>query len=155
MRKLQLFVFLIFSILTFGQDGSDIRYFKFSDVNQSLIGQFIHIDFFNRSFAGGQIDTVSIIIDNKPTRFFEVRNDNGYNNWFSQQYLEAVQKVNGIIIRISKFKLETITSSSIQVTMYIDFYDGTNNQLPDKSIQYPYWFNKNDIVEVLIKSKQL
>lgn len=148
-------LFLSFWTYSYGQDGSDIRYFKTIDVDISLIGQYIHFDFFHRSFLGQTTDTISIMIDDRPTRFVEVRKDNGYNNLFSQQNLQSIDKVDEQIIKISKLKLDSITTTSFQVTMYIDYYDINNNLLDDKSKQVECWFNKKDIIEVLVKSKQL
>jgi len=39
--------------------------------------------------------------------------------------------------------------------MYVDFYDTNHNLIADKSRQVRYWFDKKDIAEVLVKSKQL
>ena len=139
---------------SYGQDGSDIRYFKVIGVDSTLIGEDVHFDFFNRSFGGRTIDTININIGNRPLKFVEVRKDNGYNNWFSQQSLQTIDKINGLTMRISKFKLDSITSTSFQVKMYIDFYDTDNKLLVDKSQQIEYWFDKKDITEVLVKSKQ-
>jgi hypothetical protein len=151
------FTILLLSIWTtsYGQDGSDIRYFKTNGVDSSLVGQYVHIDFFKRSFHGRPIDTVTIIIDNRPTRFIEIRKDDGYNNWFFQQRLQSIDKLDGQTIKISKFKLDSITATSFQVTMYVDFYGSDNKLLDDKSQQIEYWFDKKDITEVLVKSKQL
>ena len=93
MKTLKITIILL-SLWTssFGQDGSDIRYFKIIGVDSSLVGQYIHFDFFNRSFRGQSIDTIAITIDNRPTRFIEIRKDNGYNNWFSQQSLQSIDK---------------------------------------------------------------
>ncbi len=57
-------------------------------------------------------------------------------------------------MRVSKFKLDSITSTAFQVMMYVDFYDSDNKILKDKSRQIQYWFDKKDITEVLVKSKQ-
>ena len=84
----------------------------------------------------------------------ERRKDNGYNNWFSQQYLQSIDKINDETVRISKFKLDSITTNSFIVTMYLDFYDSNNGLLVDKSRDIKYWFDKKDITEVLVKSKQ-
>jgi hypothetical protein len=147
---------LLFSIWvsSYGQDGSDIRYFQIIGVDTSLIGQYVHFDFFNRSFGGQFTDTVTISIDNRPTKFTEVRKDNGYNNWFSQQSLQSIGKHEGQTIKIPKFKLDNITATSFQVTMYVEYCDTNNNLLIDKSRQIEYWFDKKDIIEVLVKSKQ-
>jgi hypothetical protein len=147
-------IFLSFWTSSFGQDGSDIRYFKIIGVDSSLVGQYVHFDFFNRSFRGQSIDTITITIDNRPTRFIEVRKDNGYNNWFSQQSLQSIDKFEGQSINISKFRLDSITTTSFQVTMYVEYYDPNNNLLIANAQQIEYWFDKKDIIEVLVKSKQ-
>jgi hypothetical protein len=139
---------------SYGQDGSDIRYIKVESVDNILIGEYVYFDFFNRSFGGQAIDTITINIDDKHINFIEVRKDDGYNNWFSQQSLQAIDKIDGLTVRISKFKLDQISSTAFQVTMYIDFYDTDNKILGKKSRQINYWFDKDDIVEVLVKSKQ-
>lgn len=141
-------------INSYAQDGSDIRYFKVHGVDGTLIGQDVHFDFFNRSFGGKPVDTISINLTNKLARFIEVRKDNGYNNWFSQQRLESIDGPDGQTIKISKFRLDSITSVSFQVTMYVEYYDVNSKLLKNKSGQVKYWFDKKDIAEVLVKSKQ-
>ena len=155
MKTLKIIILLLsFWTSSYGQDGSDIRYFKVIGVDSSLIGQDIHFDFFKRSFRGQAIDTITITIDNRPTRFIEVRKDNGYNNWFSQQSLQSIDKFEGQTMKIPKFKLDSISKTSFQVTMYVEYYDHKNNLLVDKARQIEYWFDKKDITEVLVKSKQ-
>jgi hypothetical protein len=151
---------IIFFLLTlwsgsYAQDGSDIRYFKVYRVDTSLVGRFIHFDFFKRSFRGQKTDTVTINIDNRPTKFIERRKDDGFNNWFSQQYLQSIDKTDEQAIRISKFRLDSITTNSFQVTMYVDFYDSNNRLVDGKSRQVKYYFDKKDIAEVLVESRQL
>lgn len=141
-------------ISSYGQDGSDIRYFKVESIDSTLIGAYIHFDFFNRSFGGRTIDSININIDGRPVRFVEIRKDNGYNNWFSQQGLQSIDKIDDLTMRISKFKLDSITSTIFHVTMYLDFYNIDNKILVDKSRQIKYWFDKKDIIEILVKSKQ-
>lgn len=97
---------------------------------------------------------MTIVIDNRPTKFIEVRKDNEYNNWFFQQGLQSIEKVLGQTIKIPKFKLDGITATSFQVTMYVEYYDTNNNLLINRTRQIEYWFNKKDIIEVLVKSKQ-
>jgi hypothetical protein len=155
MKTLKITILLLsFWTFSLAQDGSDIRYFKIIGVDSTLVSQFVHLDFFNRSFRGQSIDTITITIDNRPTRFIEVRKDNGYNNWFSQQSLQSIDKIDGQTIKIPKFKLDRITTTSFQVTMYVEYYDNNNNLLVEKARQIEYWFDKKDIIEVLVKSKQ-
>lgn len=139
---------------SFAQDGSDIRYLKTSLVDSTFIGEYVHFDFYHRSFGGILIDTISIGIDNVPTKFIEVRKDNGYNNWFSQQSMQSIENIDGLTMRISKFKLDNITTNSFKVIMYLDYYDTKNKLLNDKSKQIAYWFDKKDIKEVLIMQKK-
>lgn len=146
---------LLFWTASYGQDGSDIRYFKTYRVDSSLVGQYVHFDFFNRSYHGLRIDTVTISIHSRPIKFFEVRKDDGYNNWFSQQSLQSVYRIDGQTIKISKFKLDSITATKFMVTMFVDFYNADSKLIDGKSQQIQYWFDKKDVIEVLVKSKQL
>ena len=156
MKTPKITIFLLtFWTGSYAQDGSDIRYFKTYGVDSSIVGQYVHFDFFNRSYHGRTIDTVTISIDSRPIKFIEIRKDDGYNNWFFQQSLQSVDKIDGQIIKISKFKLDGITASTFQATMFVDFYNTDNKLLDGKSRQIIYWFDKNNIIEVLVKSKQL
>ena len=154
MKLLHITIIILFlCIHSYGQDGSDIRYIQINGVDNSLIGQYVHFDFFNRSFRMRSIDTVTITIDNKRLKFKEVRKDNGYDNWFSQQSLQSVDNPDGII-NIQKLRLDSITANAFKVTMYVEYYDHNNHLLIDKGTQIVYWFDKKDIIEVLVKSKQ-
>lgn len=144
---------LFVTTLCFGQDGSDIRYIPIQKFNTSFIGQFAHLDFYNDSHWGRKLDTVVISIDNKPMKFIEHRVDDGFNQWFSQQYLRSLDSTDGITIRIIKCKIDSITKDSILVTNFLEYYDSNSNLLPDKSTQEKCWFAKDMIVFVLIKSK--
>lgn len=154
---------LLFWTQAQAQDGSDIRYFKPLSIDSSIVGQFVHFDFYRKSFqihfskfAGEAraIDTVIINMDNIPLKFIEHRVDDGFNNWFSEQYLQSIDKIDGQTIRIPKLKLDSITATSFQVTMFVNYYDANNKFLIDKSRQVDYWFDKKNIIEVLVKSKQ-
>ena len=156
MKTLRITIFLLFiCIQSFGQDGSDIRYFKTFAVDNSLVGQYVHFDFYNRSFAHRKIDTVTITIDGKPISFKEVRTDDGFNNWFYRQYLQSIDKINDQEIRISQSRLDNVTHDSFLVTMFVKLYDVNNNLLTATPREIKYQFSKKDIVEVLVKSKQL
>ena len=104
--------FLLLVITSYCQDGSDIRYLKTNSVDSSIIGKYVHFDFYNRSFRRRSIDTVTIVIDGHAMRFAEVRNDNGYDNWFSRQSLQSIPKSGGKTTVISKFRLDGVTNDS-------------------------------------------
>ena len=97
------------------------------------------------------IDTVIINIDDKPIKFIEVRKDDGFNNWFSRQYLESVEGFDGQKIRISKCKIDDVTKDSISVTLYIEYYDSQKKLLAKKSKQQATSFKKDIISWILIK----
>ena len=148
-------IFLLTLTICFGQDGSDMRYIPIKKLGKSFIGQFAHLDFYSRSYKDLKPDSIVINIDDRPTKFIEHREDDGLNNWFSQQYLLSLDTLNGYIIKIVKCKIDSIANDSIQVTNYLEYYDSYNNLLTDKSRKLTYWFKKEIINEVLIKSKQL
>lgn len=98
------------------QDGSDIRYVKVGELKTSDIGKIIQIDFFKRSFApfDGKriIDKVTLNVGEKKIEFIENRSDDGFNNWFRQQFLESSDAKT----RISDFRLDKIDDDKIIVT---------------------------------------
>lgn len=54
------FILILIPNITYSQDGSDIRYLKSSELNERLIGKFVHFDFYNRSFLGKKIDKIDL-----------------------------------------------------------------------------------------------
>lgn len=128
----------------FGQDGSNINYVKIANLNESHIGRVIQIDFYRRSFGalskrgnGADIDKVLLDINGKQIEFVEHREDDGYNNWFSRQYLESVDKK----IKIKEFKLLKIEKETILVTGYFTV----------ELFAQEFSFKKQEIAEILIK----
>jgi hypothetical protein len=156
---MQIYRIILFTLINwsfcFGQDGSDINYFKVNAVDSSLVGRDVHFDFYNRSFGGRIVDTIRINIDQKVVKFVEVRKDNGHNNWFSEQSLQSVAKSNEKTMVISKFRLDSITANSFTVTMFIQNADFFNKRPLDLVRQIQYRFEKEDVVEVLVKSNGL
>jgi len=149
MKILNLTVVLaLLCVAAYAQDGSDIKYIKPQAVDTSVIGHYVHFDFFKDSHYGQSIDTIVITIDNRPVKFFEVRTDDGFNQWFHHQSLQSVDKYEGQTIKISQCRLDSITTKSFLVTMYVDYY-ANDKLLKHKSRLIKYWFNKKDIVRVL------
>jgi hypothetical protein len=138
------FIFIHVTFL-FGQDGSNINYVKPESLNEKQIGRVIQIDFYRKSFGalaskgnGVNIDKILLEINGKKIEFIEHREDDGFNNWFSGQYLESIDKK----IRIKEFKLLKIEKESILVMGYF-------TAAPFKQ---EFSFKKKDIAEILIKS---
>ena len=162
-RLIVIILLIIFETQVQGQDGSDIQYLKTSFVDNSFAGHFVQFAFYRKSFQINSfsnaeescaLDTIIICLDNIPVKFIEHRVDDGLNNWFSEQYLQSVDKINGETIRVSKFKLDSVTTNLFMVTMYVDFYDKENNIRADESRQIKYQFEKKDIIGVLVQSEQ-
>ncbi|CAN5637681.1 hypothetical protein BH10BAC2_BH10BAC2_29100 [soil metagenome] len=142
-----------FQVKLKAQDGSDIRYCKIEAADSSLIGKFVHFDFYRRSFLDIATDTVLIVIDDTPIYFIEKRRDNGFNNWFSEQYLQSIDTIKGDIIRIVKSKIISIKDDYILATNYLEYHDNDNKILPEKSNQQISAFPKKIITEILVESR--
>lgn len=142
---------LISGTTLFGQDGSDILYGTVDELDDSYIGDFVHLDFYNRSFRGRQLDTVAIEIDGRPLKFVEHRKDDGFNNWFRRQYLESVKGTDDFTIRIVKSRLDKITADSISVTNYLEYYH-QDKIVPEKSREIRSEFSRDIIAEVLVSA---
>lgn len=76
----------------------------------------------------------------KPVEFKEHREDDGYNNWFKDQYLESTDKK----IRIREFKFTGIEENTLTFTGYF-------NVVP---FEKEFSFEKKDIFKLLFKDVQ-
>lgn len=152
-------VILVQCGLLFGQDGSDINYVKPEKLGESYIGRRLHLDFGQRSFGAGRykdnkpLDTVLIEIDGKTVKFIEHREDDGFNNWFSRQYLESVEETDALKLRIKEFELLKINDKDILVKGFFVFVDKNGKILPEKSFAKDLSFEKKEIAEFLFKAK--
>lgn len=135
------------------QDGGDIMYRTIDQLDSSFIGDFVHLDFNRKSKFRKRMDTVSIDIDGQPIKFMERRIDDGYNNWFKHQYLTAIDKIDGLTIRIVKSRLDSITTDSIYVTNYLEYYNDNGKPITEKAKQAVNGFPKAVIAEVLVNAK--
>jgi hypothetical protein len=151
-KLLVLFLITIATNLVHGQDGSDILYLKADSINDSYTGKKVQFDFFNRSFGGLTLDTVSIDLNGRAVKFVEHRKDNGYNNWFSQQYLQSVDKINGYTLRLVYNQINRVTKDEIFVTSYFDLYRKNNKRVLDSTVSKEHSFKKSMITEVLVQS---
>jgi len=149
-----LITFLTLSIFCKAQDGSDIKYFTPEALDSSFIGKEVHLDFYRRSYRNINIDTITIIVDNHPIRYIEHRKDNGYNNWFAQQYLEALDTINGIHTTINSWVIQKITKDSILVKPNFGLRFPKEYFIDERLFKESYWFPKDIIKEILLKSKQ-
>lgn len=152
-----LILFLSFSVHTVAQDGSDIRYKDIQQIDSTYAGKFVHLDFYNRSFGAFNVknkdlnDTINIQLNNKKINFKEHRVDNGYNNWFSQQYMESVDVIDGYKIRIVKSKIKEVKKEIITVILFLEYRDENGEINDKKSDTIEHKFPKKIITEVLVK----
>ena len=146
-------ILLTFCSFCNGQDGSDIKYYTTSALDSSFIGKEVHLDFYHRSFGGRHLDTITITLFNRQIRYLERRVDNGYNNWFSEQFLESIDSSEGMKTRINSWTILTITTDSIQVKPSFTFTMRGHGLINKKYWEEPFWFNKAIIKEILVKSK--
>ncbi len=140
----------------FAQDGSDMNYVKPSELNDSHIGRSMHIDFFRRSFASfddpRRVDSIDIEIDGRKAKFVEHRVDDGFNNWFREQYLESVDRYDGTRLRVVSFELLKIRQNAIDVRAKLIYFDKNGSELSGKGFTTELSFEKKDIVELLFKA---
>ena len=133
--------------VSFGQDGSDMYHVEPDKVDESYIGRLTHIDFYRDSFGcnyyrgkkqdESKCDKISLNINNEQVEFKEHRVDDGFNNWFKDQYLESTDKK----IKIREFKLIGIEEKTLTFIGYF-------NVAP---FEKEFSFEKKDIFKLLFK----
>ncbi len=151
MRLFLINLFLFTFVSAQAQDGSDIRYLDASYLNDSHKGRLCHIDTKNNYFRTRITDTVKIYIQGKMTSFIEHRVDDGFNNWFVQQYLEALPLKKNTSTRITYFRIDSITSNKLYVSGFVSYYN--NGMAIDTITPIQHIYLKKDISKVLLKSK--
>jgi hypothetical protein len=149
---------ILLTSLSFGQDGSNMRYLKPDQLTNKELGKWVHLDFDNNSFAVDgsrqrRIDSITVEIDRKKFTFLEHRVDDGFNNWFEQQYLESTDTFNGLKIRWVKNKLLSIDGNEIKVGAYFHYYTPTGNFYQDKTFTKEISFKKELISVILVRTE--
>jgi hypothetical protein len=153
---------LIWALCTFAsaQDGSDMLYVKPDKLDKTYIGKLAHLDFGKRSFMvfdhGGRKrhrDFIVVELDGTKYTFWEHRVDDGFNNWFTNQYLETTETIGGFRLRWTKNEILEIQDDSIRVKSYFAYVDISGNAAPSKSLTKELVFKKSELAEVLIKAR--
>ncbi len=156
MKSLITILILIISPSIFSQDGSDILYGNPEILNNTHIGKLCHIDFGKKSsrslIKSRDIDTIQINVKGKTVSFIEHRVDNHFNNWFSQQYLEALPLKKDSSMRLTSSKIDSLTPTKVYVTSVIGYYN-YNSPIDTITIIHHSYLRKN-IAQILFKSKQ-
>jgi len=122
-----------------------MNYLKPEKLNGSHVGRRLHLDFYRESSGWGyrfgkdrNVDKVFLEINGKQLDFIEHREDDGFNNWFSEQYLESSDKK----VRIREFKLLQVKKETIVVVGYLNI----------EPFKQEFTFKKTDIAQVLLKA---
>jgi hypothetical protein len=131
------------------QDGSNIKYYDPTNLDDSLIGKYCHIDFGKESFRGQTIDTIEINVKGQLMKFYEHRKDNGFNNWFNEQYLIRVEDKNQSATRLKGSRIDSLSNDRIYVTSILSYY--VNNSPIDTITVFQHWYERKNISKVLIK----
>lgn len=158
MKTLFFLIILSFTISGIAQDGSNIRYINISELDNYYVGKMVHLGFFNRSFRGLKTNDKKlnnkIIIEfkNKKIEFSEHRFDDGYNNWFSEQYLESTEFIDNSKIRITMCKIKEIKLDSIKVILFVEYRDRFGKIKTKKSNKKEYEFPKKMLTEILVRN---
>lgn len=133
------------------QDGSNMYYIDIDNIDSTQVGKFVHLDFGEKSFLNNQRDTVSLAFKGYK-RFREVRADNGYNNWFYEQYLESLETRNGSKLRIQKMKLLEVSEYELTLKLFGHLFDG-EREIFSEFLTEVLTISKEDISQVLVHSK--
>jgi len=132
------------------QDGSNIKYYEPTNLDSSLIGQYCHVDFGKESFGGRIIDSIEIKVKGQKMRFYEHRKDNGFNNWFNEQYLIRVEDKNQVSTRLQNSRIDSLTTDKIYLTSVLSYY--TDESPIDTITVFQHWYERKNISKVLIKN---
>ncbi|WP_378172628.1 hypothetical protein [Aquimarina sp. SS2-1] len=132
------------------QDGSNIRYYETDKLDRTLIGKYCHIDFGKTSFGGQAVDTIEIDVKGQRMKFYEHREDDGYNNWFNKQYLIRVENKNHSSARLQNSRIDSLTSDKIYVTSTLSYY--TNESPIDTITVFQHSYDKKNISKILIEN---
>src|SRR5687768_7745859 len=130
MRAGLITIFILLAVSSsFGQDGSSMKYVKPRELNDSFIGRRMHLDFSRISrMAVDRVDpekwdTVLIEVRGRKIKFIEHRVDDGLNNWFHKQYLESIDEIEGLKLRITQFELLKINEKDVSVKAFLAYFD--------------------------------
>jgi len=150
-RKIGLTVFGVFFLTCLiAQDGSNIKYYEPTNLDSSLIGKYCHVDFGKESFGGQAIDTIEIKVIGQKMKFYEHREDNGFNNWFNQQYLIRVDDKSQTSTRLQNSRIDSLTTDRIYLTSVLSYY--ANESPIDTITIFQHWYDRKNISKVLIKN---
>ncbi|QCX38189.1 hypothetical protein FF125_06995 [Aureibaculum algae] len=152
-RKLKILSSIIGTFLfssLMAQDGSNIKYYEPDKLDSNQIGKLCHIDFGKISFRGQVIDTIEINVQGELMKFYEHREDNGFNNWFNKQYLIRVSTNKHSTALLQNSRIDSLTTDKIFVTSILVYYNYEEPADTITIIQHSY--DKTNVAKVLVKN---
>jgi hypothetical protein len=149
-RKLGLTVFATFFLSSLiAQDGSNIKYFEPTDLDSSFIGRYCHIDIGEDSFGGKAKDTIEINLKGQKMRFIEHHKDNGFTNWFRDQYWIREEQNKPMSTRLQNSRIDSLSTDRIYLTSVLSYY--MNDSPIDSTTFFQHEFELKNIAKVLVK----
>ena len=148
--RLLLIVLVLINIPVFAQDGSDIWYVSPDKVDNSIVGKVCHIDVYSKSYLGLSIDTLEINVRGKKRKFIEHRVDDGFNNWFREQYLIALPIKEPYSTRLISSKIDSLDSKKIYVASVLAYYHYDSPLDTITTIKHDYL--RKSVAAVLLKN---
>lgn len=153
-------ILLMTTFMAHGQDGSDIRYVKLDELTEKDIGRLIHLDHQTRSWAFADylgkkrdLSKIEIEIDGKKIAFREHRVDDGYNNWFKQQYMISEKRFGNYYLRLIYSRLTAVNQTTIETEAHFAYFDDNGQEVKDRSFIQSLKFKKSSLSEILINEK--
>ncbi len=96
------------------------------------------------------IDTIEINVKSQKMKFYEHREDNGFNNWFNKQYLIRADDKSQTSTRLQNSRIDSLTTNKIYLTSVLSYY--ANESPIDTITVFQHWYDRKNISKVLIKN---
>ncbi len=82
-------------------------------------------------------------------KFYEHREDDGFNNWFKEQYLIRIEDKYKVSTRLQNSQIDSLTNDKIYLTSILSYY--ANESPIDTVTIFQHWYERKNISKVLIK----
>ena len=147
-------IIIAFSCSLCGQDGSNIRYKEAEVIDKTYVGKYCHLDFGQESFAGKHLNNIKLFVKDRYVKFVERRKDDGFNNWFTEQYLSSYDYTNKWEMRLQNSQIDSVTSERIFLNSTISYYACKNCSAIDTITIVNHNHLKSTLAKVLILDRK-
>ncbi|RYF89203.1 MAG: hypothetical protein EOO00_10245 [Chitinophagaceae bacterium] len=139
---------------SYAQDGSDMIRVSV-DSAQNYINRPVHLDFGRKSRRNYNIDTFAISVNRTDIRLVEVIGGNHLNHWFFQQWLQSIDSIESVHLRLIQSTITSVTDDSIRVVNYFNFYDKAGVPLLPQPFQDAKSFSKGFVAQIHVYTGKL